>query len=65
MRDAAAQLDFAGEVRGWAPQPIGAVFNNAGVAVASSVLDAVPEDDAWLALRRDRRAGNRTRYQGY
>ena len=39
---------FAGEVRGWAPQPIGAVFNNAGVAVASRVLYAVPEDDAWL-----------------
>ena len=36
------------EVRDWAPQPIGAVFNNAGVAVSSSVLDAVPEDDAWL-----------------
>ena len=33
---------------GWAPQPIGAVFNNAGVAVASSVLDSVPEDDNWL-----------------
>ena len=32
----------------WAPQPIGAVFNNAGVATASSVLDAVPEDDDWL-----------------
>ena len=48
VRDAEAQLDFAGEVRGWAPQPIGAVFNNAGVAVASRVLYAVPEDDAWL-----------------
>jgi short-subunit dehydrogenase len=30
------------------PQPLGAVFNNAGVAVASSVLDAVAEDDEWL-----------------
>jgi NADP-dependent 3-hydroxy acid dehydrogenase YdfG len=48
VRDADAQRDFAGEVREWAPQPIGAVFNNAGVAVASSVLDAVPEDDQWL-----------------
>ena len=28
--------------------PLGAVFNNAGVATASSVLDAVPEDDDWL-----------------
>jgi NAD(P)-dependent dehydrogenase (short-subunit alcohol dehydrogenase family) len=48
VRDADAQRCFAGEVRQWAPQPIGAVFNNAGVAVASSVLDATPEDDAWL-----------------
>ncbi|KUH92868.1 SDR family NAD(P)-dependent oxidoreductase [Mycobacterium sp. IS-1556] len=48
VRDADAQRDFAAEVREWAPQPIGAVFNNAGVAVASKVLDAVPEDDQWL-----------------
>ena len=48
VSDADAQRDFAAEVREWAPQPIGAVFNNAGVAVSSSVLDAVPEDDDWL-----------------
>ena len=48
MRDAKAQLDFADEVRDWAPTPIGAVFNNAGVAIASSVLDAIPDDDDWL-----------------
>ncbi len=48
VRDGDAQRDFAAEVRDWAPQRIGAVFNNAGVAVASSVLDAVPEDDNWL-----------------
>ena len=48
VADAEAQRDFAAEVREWAPQPIGAVFNNAGVATASSVLDAVPEDDDWL-----------------
>ena len=48
VRDADAQRDFAAEVREWAPKPIGAVFNNAGVAVASSVLDAIPEDDNWL-----------------
>ena len=30
-----------------APQ-LAAVFNNAGVAVASSVLDADPGDDEWL-----------------
>jgi NADP-dependent 3-hydroxy acid dehydrogenase YdfG len=48
VRDAGAQRDFADDVRDWAPAPIGAVFNNAGVAVASSVLDSVPEDDNWL-----------------
>ena len=48
VSDADAQRDFAGEVRDWAPRPIGAVFNNAGVATASSVLDSVPEDDDWL-----------------
>ena len=48
VRDAAAQHEFAAEVSQWAPRPIGAVFNNAGVAVSSRVLDTVPEDDAWL-----------------
>ena len=48
VRDAADQHDFAGEVRDWAPAPIGAVFNNAGVAVSSTVIDAVVEDDNWL-----------------
>ena len=48
VADAAAQRDFAGEVRDWAPRPIGAVFNNAGVATASSVLESIPEDDDWL-----------------
>ena len=48
VSDAEAQRDFAARCSEWAPQPIGAVFNNAGVAVSSSVLDAVPEDDAWL-----------------
>jgi NAD(P)-dependent dehydrogenase (short-subunit alcohol dehydrogenase family) len=48
VADADAQRDFAGEVREWAPKPIGAVFNNAGVAVASSVLESIPEDDNWL-----------------
>jgi NADP-dependent 3-hydroxy acid dehydrogenase YdfG len=48
VRDAADQLRFADEVREWLPAPLAAVFNNAGVAVASSVLDAVPEDDDWL-----------------
>jgi NADP-dependent 3-hydroxy acid dehydrogenase YdfG len=48
VRDPEAQRDFAGEVQQWAPKPIGAVFNNAGVAVGSTVLDTVPEDDDWL-----------------
>ncbi|MFG2939733.1 SDR family NAD(P)-dependent oxidoreductase [Streptomyces sp. NPDC048282] len=48
VRDAADQHAFAAEVRDWLTAPLGAVFNNAGVAVTSSVLDAVPEDDEWL-----------------
>jgi NAD(P)-dependent dehydrogenase (short-subunit alcohol dehydrogenase family) len=48
VRDAADQKRFADEVREWLPAPLAAVFNNAGVAVTSSVLDAVPEDDQWL-----------------
>jgi NADP-dependent 3-hydroxy acid dehydrogenase YdfG len=48
VRDATAQRDFAEEVRDWTPTRIGAVFNNAGVALASSVLDAEPDDDQWL-----------------
>jgi NADP-dependent 3-hydroxy acid dehydrogenase YdfG len=48
VRDADAQRDFAGEVRDWTPAPLGAVFNNAGVALSSSVLEAVADDDSWL-----------------
>jgi NADP-dependent 3-hydroxy acid dehydrogenase YdfG len=48
VRDAADQLRFADEVRQWLPAPLAAVFNNAGVAVTSTVVDAVPEDDEWL-----------------
>ena len=48
VRDAADQRRFAAEVRAWLPAPLAAVFNNAGVAVASSVLDADPADDEWL-----------------
>lgn len=48
VRDAADQLRFAEEVRAWLPDKLAAVFNNAGVAVASSVRDAVVEDDDWL-----------------
>src|SRR5436190_23073972 len=53
VRDAADQRRFAAEVRDWLTSlpgtpPLAAVFNNAGVAVASSVLDADPDDDEWL-----------------
>jgi NADP-dependent 3-hydroxy acid dehydrogenase YdfG len=48
VADAADQLRFAGEVRDWLTAPLAAVFNNAGVAMSSTVLDAVPEDDDWL-----------------
>jgi NAD(P)-dependent dehydrogenase (short-subunit alcohol dehydrogenase family) len=58
VRDAADQHRFAAEVREWLTSLPGmgsagtgrlaAVFNNAGVAVASSVLDADPGDDEWL-----------------
>lgn len=48
VRDAEDQLRFAAEVEDWLPAPLAAVFNNAGVAVTSTVLDAVIEDDDWL-----------------
>ena len=48
VRDRQGQFAFAAKVRDWAPAPIGAVFNNAGVAVSSTVADAAIEDDEWL-----------------
>jgi NADP-dependent 3-hydroxy acid dehydrogenase YdfG len=53
VRDAADVHRFAAEVREWLSSlanraPLAAVFNNAGVALASSVLDAEPGDDEWL-----------------
>ncbi|MEU2252489.1 SDR family NAD(P)-dependent oxidoreductase [Nocardia xishanensis] len=48
VTDAADQRAFADEVRDWLTAPLAAVFNNAGVAVSSSVLDADVEDDEWL-----------------
>jgi NADP-dependent 3-hydroxy acid dehydrogenase YdfG len=48
VRDADAQLSFADEVRDWTPTVVAAVFNNAGVNLASTVLDADPDDDQWL-----------------
>jgi NADP-dependent 3-hydroxy acid dehydrogenase YdfG len=48
VSDRGAQLAFAAEVAGWAPAPIGAVFNNAGVALAANVADSSSEDEEWL-----------------
>jgi NADP-dependent 3-hydroxy acid dehydrogenase YdfG len=48
VRDRHAQFAFAAKVKEWAPAPIGAVFNNAGVALSSTVAEAAVEDDEWL-----------------
>jgi NAD(P)-dependent dehydrogenase (short-subunit alcohol dehydrogenase family) len=48
VRDRQGHLVLAADVAAWAPARIGAVFNNAGVALSSSVADASPEDDEWL-----------------
>jgi NAD(P)-dependent dehydrogenase (short-subunit alcohol dehydrogenase family) len=48
VRDRQALMAFAAEVAGWAPQPLGMVFNNAGVTVVQGVADASPEDDEWV-----------------
>jgi NADP-dependent 3-hydroxy acid dehydrogenase YdfG len=48
VRDRQGQFAFAAKVKEWAPAPIGAVFNNAGVAVSSMVADEAIEDDEWL-----------------
>jgi NAD(P)-dependent dehydrogenase (short-subunit alcohol dehydrogenase family) len=48
VRDRQGQLAFAARVKEWTPAPIGAVFNNAGVAVSSTVAAAAIEDDEWL-----------------
>lgn len=48
VRDRQGQFAFAARVKEWAPAPIGAVFNNAGVAVSSTVAGGSIEDDEWL-----------------
>src|SRR5579875_1247362 len=48
VSDAAAQREFADQVRRWMPAPLGGVFNNAGVATAAAVIDADPADHDWL-----------------
>ncbi len=48
VRDRDAQFEWAAHVRSWAPAPVGAVVNNAGVVVSQYVADAVHDDDKWL-----------------
>jgi len=48
VRDRQAQMAFAAEVAEWAPQPLGYVFNNAGVATSQSIADGSMEDDEWV-----------------
>ncbi len=48
VRDRQAQMAFAAEVAEWAPQPLGYVFNNAGVATSQSIADGSIEDDEWV-----------------
>jgi NAD(P)-dependent dehydrogenase (short-subunit alcohol dehydrogenase family) len=48
VRDADDMRRFAQEVRDWLDLPLAAVFNNAGVATSTTVLNSVPEDDSWL-----------------
>jgi NADP-dependent 3-hydroxy acid dehydrogenase YdfG len=49
VRDATDQHRFANEVGAWLGKTtLAAVFNNAGVAVTSSVQRADPDDDEWL-----------------
>jgi NAD(P)-dependent dehydrogenase (short-subunit alcohol dehydrogenase family) len=48
VRDRQGQLAFAAEVAEWAPEPLGMVFNNAGVTTAQGVAESSVEDDEWV-----------------
>jgi NAD(P)-dependent dehydrogenase (short-subunit alcohol dehydrogenase family) len=48
VRDRTAQMAWAAKVADWAPAPIGAVINNAGVTVMQRAADGAPEDDEWV-----------------
>ncbi|MGZ4169418.1 MAG: SDR family NAD(P)-dependent oxidoreductase [Solirubrobacteraceae bacterium] len=48
VRDRLAQMAFAAEVAEWAPEPLGMVLNNAGVATSQSVAEGSLEDDEWV-----------------
>jgi NAD(P)-dependent dehydrogenase (short-subunit alcohol dehydrogenase family) len=47
VRDRTAQMAWAAKVADWAPAPLGAVINNAGVTVMQRAADGAPEDDEW------------------
>jgi NADP-dependent 3-hydroxy acid dehydrogenase YdfG len=47
VRNRTAQMAWAAQVSEWAPAPIGAVINNAGVTVMQRAADGAPEDDEW------------------
>lgn len=46
VRDADDVRRFAKETQAWLDMPLATVFNNAGVAIGTSVLNTVPEDDS-------------------
>ncbi len=48
VRDRGGQMAFAAAVKEWAPQPLGMVFNNAGVTVSQTAAGAAHEDDEWV-----------------
>lgn len=48
VSDRQAQMTFGAEVDEWAPAPLGMVFNNAGVALSSSVAGGSVEDEEWV-----------------
>jgi NAD(P)-dependent dehydrogenase (short-subunit alcohol dehydrogenase family) len=48
VRDRQGQMAWAATVREWAPAPLGAVVNNAGVTVSQRAADGSPEDDEWV-----------------
>jgi NADP-dependent 3-hydroxy acid dehydrogenase YdfG len=48
VRDRQAQMAFAAEVSEWSPEPLGMVFNNAGVTTTQGVAEGAVEDDEWV-----------------
>ena len=48
VSDRQAQMAFGAEVDEWAPQPLGMVLNNAGVALSASVAGGSVEDEDWV-----------------